>query len=561
VANNSRYSVFIAVMNPAVTEPFTPAHRQPAWSGLENHAARLRTTRVAELFERDAARFATLSFGHRGLLLDLSKQSIDAPALAALVALAEQTRLPEGIDALFAGEHLNFTEDRAVLHMALRDACAAPPEDAASLAQSQQRMRAFAAALRSGTMTGASGKPIRIVVNLGIGGSDLGPRMAAQALVPAGSGATPEVRFVANIDRRELDEALADADPASTLFIVSSKSFATAETLANAQAARSWLQAGLGAGCDPALHFAAVSNAIDAAAAFGIPAERVFPLPEWVGGRYSVWSTIGLPLMIAIGESEFDAFLAGARAMDEHFRSAPPGENLPVLMGLAGLWNTDFLGIESLALLPYAHGLRSFAAWLQQLEMESNGKRCLRDGSASVVHTSPIVWGGVGTVGQHAFHQLFYQGTRRVALDFIVPVGADDASQRALVENAFAQSAALMAGRSLDAALASLRAKGLAESEAAALAPHLACPGNQPSTTVLLPALDAFALGQLMALYEHKVFVQGWIWGINSFDQYGVELGKEMARSLSSGSRENRDPSTAGLMAAAEAMRRTPDRS
>ncbi|NMG56274.1 glucose-6-phosphate isomerase [Aromatoleum aromaticum] len=557
VANNSKHSVFIAV-----TEPFTPPHRLSAWSTLENHAARLRTMRVAELFKRDAARFATLSFGHRGLLLDLSKQSIDAPALAALVDLAGQARLPDGIEALFAGEHLNFTEDRAVLHMALRGACAAPLEDTATLAQSQQRMRAFTVALRSGTMTGATGKPIRLVVNLGIGGSDLGPRMAAQALIPTGLQATPEVRFVANIDRRELDEALADADPASTLFVVSSKSFATAETLANAQAARAWLQAGLGAGGDPALHFTAVSNATDAAAAFGIPAERVFPLPEWIGGRYSVWSTIGLPLMIAIGASEFDAFLAGARAMDEHFRTAPPGENLPVLMGLAGLWNTDFLGIESLALLPYAHGLRSFAAWLQQLEMESNGKRCLRDGSGSVIHTSPIVWGGVGTVGQHAFHQLFYQGTRRVALDFIVPVAAaDDVSQRSLVENAFAQSAALMSGRDLDTALASLRAKGLAESEAAVLAPHLVCPGNQPSTTVLLPALDAFSLGQLMALYEHKVFVQGWIWGINSFDQYGVELGKEMARSLSAGSGENHDASTAGLMAAAEAMRRTPDRS
>ena len=540
-----------------MTEPFTPPHRQPAWSTLDNHAARLRTTRVTELFERDAARFAALSFGHRGLLLDLSKQSIDAPALAALVDLAGQARLPDGIEALFAGEHLNFTEDRAVLHMALRGACPAPPEDAATLAQSQQRMRAFAAALRSGTMTGASGKPIRVVVNLGIGGSDLGPRMAAQALVPTGLRVTPEVRFVANIDRRELDEALAGADPASTLFIVSSKSFATAETLANAQAARAGLQAGLGAGCDPALHFAAVSNATDTAAAFGIPAERVFPLPEWVGGRYSVWSAIGLPLMIAIGESRFDAFLAGARAMDEHFRNAPPSENLPVLMGLTGLWNTDFLGIESLALLPYAHGLRSFTAWLQQLEMESNGKRCLRDGSGSAVHTSPIVWGGVGTVGQHAFHQLFYQGTHRVALDFIVPVGADDVSQRSLVENAFAQSAALMAGRSLETALGSLRDKGLAQTEAAVLAPHLVCPGNQPSTTVLLPALDAFSLGQLMALYEHKVFVQGWIWGINSFDQYGVELGKEMARSLSAGARENHDASTAGLMAAADAMRRS----
>lgn len=508
------------------------------------------------LFERDHARFDTLSFRHDGILLDLSKQALDLPALATLVELAEQSGLRTGIDELFEGRHLNFTERRAALHMALRGGCRAPDSEASELARTRARLSEFVAALRECSVNGATGERIRLVVNLGIGGSDLGPRMAVEALATPGDRSDLEVRFVANIDPRDLDETLADADPAATLFIVSSKSFSTAETLANATAARAWLRAALGPDADLTSHFAAVSNATEAAVAFGILPERVFPLPEWVGGRYSVWSAIGLPLMLAIGEDGFDQFLAGGRSMDEHFHDAPLARNLPALMGLTGLWNTDFLGIETLALLPYAHGLRSFAAWLQQLEMESNGKRCLRDGSPTAVPTSPIVWGGVGTVGQHAFHQLFYQGTRKVALDFIVPVGEDEPRQRALVDNALAQSAALMAGRDHDAALTGLRDKGLGESEAARLAPHLVCPGDQPGTTLLLPELNPYTLGQLMALYEHKVFVQGWIWGIDSFDQYGVELGKEMARQVAGGGTREQDSSTAGLLAAAASMRK-----
>ncbi|WP_332671215.1 glucose-6-phosphate isomerase [Aromatoleum sp.] len=539
-----------------MTESFIPPQHLPAWTSLERHAARLGQTRRIVLFERDPARFDTLSFRHDGLLLDLSKQALDLPALATLVELAEQSGLRTGIGELFAGRPLNFTERRAALHMALRGSCPAPDNGAAELSHTHERVREFVAALRAGRLNGATGERVRLVVNLGIGGSDLGPRMAVEALAGPRNRNDPEVRFVANVDPRDLDEALADADPASTLFIVSSKSFSTAETLANAAGARAWLQAALGASVDLGPHFAAVSNATDAAVAFGIPPERVFPLPEWVGGRYSVWSAIGMPLMLAIGEDGFDEFLAGGRSVDEHFRDAPLAHNLPALMGLTGLWNTDFLGIETLALLPYAHGLRSFAAWLQQLEMESNGKRCLRDGSASAVPTSPIVWGGVGTVGQHAFHQLFYQGTRKVALDFLVPVGDDDPRERALVDNALAQAAALMTGRDHDAAFAGLRDKGLAEAEAARLAPHLVCPGDQPGTTLLLPELTPYTLGQLMALYEHKVFVQGWIWGIDSFDQYGVELGKEMARQVAAGGSREQDSSTAGLLAAAASMRK-----
>ncbi len=536
-----------------MTENFTPPHRLPVWRQLTAHAERLADLSVRQLFTTDATRFASLSRRCGDLLADFSKQRLDAAVLADLVLLAEHTGLRDGITSLFAAGNTNYTERRPALHMAARGGCPPP----AGAETDSRPMRRFAAALRAGGIRGASGTPLRTVINLGIGGSDLGPRMAAEALHGGrnrDAASAPDVRFVANIDPRELDEALTGADPASTLFIVSSKSFSTAETLANAQAARAWLNAsGI---ADTAAHFAAVSNATAAAAAFGIAAERVFPLPEWIGGRYSVWSTIGLPLLIATGEAAFDDFLAGARAMDQHFFHTPLADNLPVLLGLTGLWNADFLGLGTLAVLPYAHGLRHFTPWLQQLEMESNGKRALRDGSVTATPTSPVVWGGVGTVGQHAFHQLLYQGAHTVPIDFIVPVGADEPRQRALIDNALAQAAALMAGRDLDAARTTLRARGLPPDEVERLAPHLVCPGNQPSTTLLMPKLDAFNLGRLLALYEHKVFVQGWIWGINSFDQYGVELGKDMARALASGAAGDQDASTAALAAAAEAMRR-----
>lgn len=539
----------------ATDSPASPT-RFPAWAELGAHAVRLRHQRIEALFDADPARFEQARLEHDGLIADFSKQLIDPTARESLVALAQQACLPEAIHALFAGEALNFTEDRAALHMALRGGCALPDADAAPQRTTLARMREFARGLGDGTVKSATGVAFRDVINLGIGGSDLGPRMAGEALRAGKQAGLPRVHFVANIDPSELEEALAEADPRTTLFIVSSKSFSTAETLANARAAVEWLEAGLGADADYGAHLCAVSNATAAAIAFGIPEERVFPIPAWVGGRYSVWSAIGLPFLIAIGEAGFDALLAGAASIDTHFRTAPLDENIPVMMGLTGLWNTDFLAIESLAVLPYAHGLRSFPAWLQQLEMESNGKRCLRDGTTSAVHTSPIVWGGAGTVGQHAFHQLFYQGTRRVALDFLVPVLGDRASEHALVENALAQSAALMSGRDLAAAQRALENAGLPPDQVEKLAPHLVCPGNQPSTTLLVAGLSPHTLGQLMALYEHKVFVQGWIWGINSFDQYGVELGKEMARALSDPDAGVQHAATAGLIDTIDEMRR-----
>lgn len=537
------------------TERVCPPHDLPAWQALAAHADRLRTIDLSALFASDPGRFERFSMEHDRLVADFSRHALDDAALDSLFELADQSGLQSAIEDLFSGARLNFTENRAALHMAMRGSCPIPDADAEAVLATAKEMRAFARGLRNHELTGATGRPFRRVINLGIGGSDLGPRMAVEALSRFSERA-PAVSFVANIDPLELDEALIDADPHTTLFIVSSKSFTTAETMANAHAARDWLTAALDEGADISAHFAAVSNAPAAAAAFGIAPRRVFTLPEWVGGRYSVWSAIGLPLMIAIGESAFDRFLEGGRSMDMHFRTAGFRGNLPVAMALVGIWNTDFLDIESLAVLPYAHGLRSFPAWLQQLEMESNGKRCLRDGTTSKVATAPIVWGGVGTVGQHAFHQLFYQGMRRVALDFIVPAGDTGNGRHALLENALAQAAALMAGRDLAAARAHLRRKNVPDIEIERLAPHLVCPGNQPSTTLLLPEIEPYTLGQLLALYEHKVFAQGWIWGINSFDQFGVELGKEMARSIAAPHGEARDVSTDGLMTAAARLRK-----
>jgi len=543
---------------------FTPPQYLPAWTALAAHACRLANQPLSSLFASDpdrAHRF-TLTFENpteldqTALIADFSKQQLDDEILADLFRLARETRLDRGIHNLFHGEQVNFTEKRAASHMSMRGGCPPPPGNGADT----RAMRTFAFDLREGLLTGSAGKTIRHLINLGIGGSDLGPRLAVEALADprgniVGGIELARVDFVANVDPRELDTVLARADAASTLFVISSKSFNTPETLANAKAARQWLYSQLGNDIDISAHFAAVSNATEAAAAFGVRPDRVFSLPDWVGGRYSVWSAIGLPLLVAIG-GMFDDFLVGGRIIDDHFRLTPFEQNLPVWLGLVGLWNSSFLGIESIAALPYAHGLRNFPRWLQQLEMESNGKHTLRNGNRTETATAPIIWGSAGTIGQHAFHQLLYQGTRKVALDFIVPVGEDnDPRQRILVDNAIAQAAALMSGRDLDAARASLVRRGLSTAEIEQLAPHLVSEGNQPSTTIMLPRLDPFHLGALLALYEHKVFVQAWIWGINPFDQYGVEHGKEIARALASGEMGEQDASTAQLARLAEEFR------
>ncbi|MDD5296389.1 MAG: glucose-6-phosphate isomerase [Rhodocyclaceae bacterium] len=540
----------------------TPVTQLPAWDALLQARDRLAGTHLNQLFANDPARpdarFNGLSLRLENLLFDYSKQRVTPETMELLVALAEARDMSAGIRRMAAGELINFTERRAALHIALRGPGkwqVSGHEVNSEVEGTLWRVAKFVSALRSGQVLGATGKPIRRVVNIGIGGSDLGPRMAARAL--AAFAGPVAVDFVANVDPTELQAVLAGAEPAETLFIASSKTFTTVETLTNAGSARDWIIAHLGEAAVPR-HFAAVSNNVSTACDFGIPAERIFAMAEWVGGRYSMWSAIGLPLACAIGMEGFGELLAGAAEMDQHFLSAPLAQNMPVIMGLLGIWNADFQDASSLAVLPYCHALADLPAYLQQLEMESNGKRVLADGTPVGVHTSPILWGGPGTVGQHAYHQLMYQGTRTVATDFIVVVGDDSPAQRVLVDNALAQSAALMAGKTAETAKAELLARGISPAEAERLAPHVACPGNQPSSTLLMPHLTPRSLGRLVALYEHKVFVQGWIWGINSFDQYGVELGKQMARSIEAmrGDPSRLDASTRGLMAAVDNCRR-----
>ena len=517
----------------------------PQWQALLAHGERLRGGTLSGLFAADPQRVDRFTFRAEGILADFSRQRLDAPARAALFELARAARLEDAIAALFAGEPLNFTEQRAALHMAMRGGAPMPAQDAAMLQDTDARMRDFSRRFHSGALLGHDGTPLRTVIHLGIGGSDLGPRLACEALAPV-TGA-PVVRFVANLDPHALEAALAGVDPRETLFILSSKSFRTTETLNNARAARAWLEQHFGRDQDFTAHFAAVTHARDDAIAYGVAPAYVFALPVWVGGRYSVWSAVGLPVLLSLGEAGFDALLNGAREMDAHFRTHALEDNLPVQLGLVDLWNASVLKHGTRAVLPYAHGLRTLPAWMQQLEMESNGKRCQRNAQPCTLPTAPVVWGMEGTLGQHAFHQLLYQGMRDTALEFIV-VRPHNAATRQLAENALAQAAALMQGRSLERARAHLAQHGYDDGRREALAPHLTCRGEQPSTTLLLPALTPHTLGRLLALYEHKVFVQGWIWGINSFDQFGVELGKELAHALNTGQPPD-DPATHALLA------------
>lgn len=529
----------------------------PTAQALHRHCDAVRNITMRDLFAGDATRFERFSCAADGLLLDYSKQRITPAVMAELLALADEARLQDGIAAMLSGEPVNFTENRAALHCAARMFEATPGTARAEIAATRKRLDAFVARVRAGDFVGATGQPIRHVVHLGIGGSDLGPRLLAEAFVPS-LPAQLELSFAANVDDTEIRAILDRANPAETLFIVASKSFSTAETLFNARTARAWLSATLGDDADLSRHFVAISNNVAAAVAFGIAEEATFPMPEWIGGRFSVWSAIGLPLMLAFGSEVFDDFLAGGRSMDSHFASAPFAANLPVITALLGIWNATFLGLDGHAVLAYSHRLRSLPAYLQQLEMESNGKSVDQQGRPTSWQTAPIIFGGAGTVGQHAYHQLFYQGTRKVAFDFVLPIcTSPSASDRSLFGNALAQSAALMLGRTLDEARLELHGRGLDDAEIDRLAPHLVCHGNQPSTTLLMPSVTPFTLGQIIALYEHKVFVQGWIWGINSFDQYGVELGKNMARDIEAGSDCRRDSSTVGLLAAIETMTRS----
>ncbi|AWN16916.1 glucose-6-phosphate isomerase [Salinisphaera sp. LB1] len=499
---------------------------QPGWKNLVALAAKNASQQMLDLFAADAARASRYSVAAAGVTLDYSKQRMDDDVRAALLELAEAQGVPQAREDMFAGRAINTSENRAAWHVALRAPDDAPMDDAVH--DVRRAMAGFADEVRSGRWTGFSGQPITDVLNIGIGGSDLGPRLICEALY---EGDGPRPHFVANVDPADLDDTLAGLNPATTLVIVTSKSFGTAETLANARVARQWLvDAGAGEG-DIAKHFVAVSTNAEAVSEFGI--ERMFGFWDWVGGRYSLWSAVGLSILLAAGPEQFEALLAGAHAMDEHFRTAPLADNLPAMLALAGIWNNNFLGLKSHCVVPYAQRLASLPAFLQQLEMESNGKSVTREGKPATVSTVPTIWGSVGTNAQHAYFQMLHQGDPAVDLDFVLPLSspeaAGDARERERVANCIAQAEALMCGRDSDALRAELEAQGLTGD---ALEHRLAArrfDGNRPSNMLVLDALDAHHLGALIAAYEHKVFVQGIIWNVNSFDQWGVELGKTMA--------------------------------
>ena len=503
----------------------------PAWQQLVPHAARQGSVHLCDLFDQDPGRGDRMVIDELGLYVDYAKHRVTAETLQLLVELAEQSRLRPQIDAMFAGEKINLTENRAVLHTALRaprsariyvDGVDVVPEVHAVL----DKMSVFAERVRQGEWLGFTGRRIRNIVNIGIGGSDLGPVMAYEALRYY-SERSLCFRFVSNVDGTDFAEAVVDLDPAETLFVVASKTFTTLETMTNAHSARRWLLAALEDERAVANHFVAVSTHATAVAQFGIDTANMFGFWDWVGGRYSMDSAIGLSTMIAIGPAHFRAMLAGFHAMDEHFRTAPFERNMPVILALLAVWYNNFLGAESIAVLPYDQYLKRFPAYLQQLTMESNGKSITLDGEPVHYQTGPIYWGEPGTNGQHSFYQLLHQGTRLVPCDFIGfcrslnPAGSH---HDLLLSNIFAQGEALAFGKTTDA----VRAEGTPDW----LAPHRTFEGNRPSTTILADQLTPEILGKLVALYEHSVFVQGVIWQVNSFDQWGVELGKVLARQI-----------------------------
>jgi glucose-6-phosphate isomerase len=525
------------------------------WADLAAHQAQRAEVKILSLFD-DPKRFAQFSAQADGLLFDFSKTTLTAQSMDLLLGLAQATGLAEKRAAMFSGAKINQTEGRAVLHTALRAAPDAQvmvdgknviPAVHATLA----RMAAFADDLRNGRFQGQGGR-ITDVVNIGIGGSDLGPAMATLALAPYHDG--PRLHYVSNIDGAHIADVLAPLNPQTTLIIVASKTFTTIETMTNAQTARDWMAAQVK---NPAAQFAALSTAAEKTAAFGIDPSRVFGFEDWVGGRYSIWGPIGLGVMIAIGPDNFAQFLGGARAMDDHFRNADLRQNIPVLLALVGIWHNQICGYASRAVLPYEQRLLRLPAYLQQLEMESNGKSVAMDGTDVPRHTGPVVWGEPGTNGQHAFYQLIHQGTRVIPCEFLLAKQGhepDLAHQHLLLAaNCLAQSEALMRGRSLDEAREMMRKKGLTGTELERQARHRVFAGNRPSTTLIYPKLTPFVLGQIIALYEHRVFVEGVILGINSFDQWGVELGKELALALEpmlkGGAVAGKDASTAALIA------------
>ena len=536
--------------------PATDALDQ-AWADFDRAAERASGVSIAGLFAAEPDRLERLRVDTAGLHIDLSKQSLTAEGLGAAVALARAAGVEAARGRLFGGFAVNSSEDRAVLHPALRaptgSAFAAKGQPvSAEVEVTRARMKVLADAIRSGEVRGATGERFRAVVHIGIGGSDLGPRLVWDALRPLDSPI--ELRFAANVDGADMLAALHGLEPATTLVVIVSKTFTTLETLANTQIARAWLVQALGEEGAGA-HLAAVSAAPEKTGPFGIPPDRVFAFADWVGGRFSIWSAVGLSCAIALGFEIFQAFLEGAAAMDAHFTTAPLEANAPVLMALTEVWNRNGLGRSVRAVVPYARRLALLPAFLQQLEMESNGKRVTREGSPVLRATAVTVFGDAGTNGQHAFFQLLHQGTDVIPVDIVLAADGDGPADMhaKLLANGIAQAEALTIGRTEADVREELQAKGMDPAEIDALAPQRTFPGDRPTTTIVLPRVDAASLGALLALYEHKVFVEGVLWGINSFDQWGVELGKTLAtrvaNELEGGAAGPHDPSTAALIA------------
>jgi glucose-6-phosphate isomerase len=534
--------------------------RKAAFAGLQKHRKRLTGTTMREQFAVDPDRFARFSVQSGDILLDYSKNRVDGEVMDALFELARLVDVEDRRDRMWAGEPINSTEGRAVLHMALRYQGSEPvlvngQDVMPGVRDVLEHIRMFSEQVRDGSIRGHTGETFTDIVNIGIGGSDLGPAMVTLALAPY---TRPDLRahYVSNVDGAHIADTLKGLDPSRTMFVIASKTFTTDETMTNAHTARAWLARELG---EEAVnnHFAAVSTNLAACDAFGIRQDRIFGFWDWVGGRYSVWSAIGLPVALAVGYDNFAKFLAGAAAMDEHFRTAPLEQNLPVIMALIGVWYRNIWGFSTQAVLPYDQRMSRFAAYLQQLDMESNGKHVSLTGKDVAWSTGPIVWGEPGTNGQHAFYQLIHQGTDIIPCDFLIAANPHEnlpPHHAKLVANVLAQSEALMLGKTDAEVIAELKAQGMDKAAIKALAPHKVFTGNRPSNTLFYRQLDPATLGSLVALYEHKVFVQGTIWNINSFDQWGVELGKQLAKAIlpaveGSVSGEDHDSSTQGLLA------------
>ena len=511
--------------------PATPVLSQlPSYEVIKTIAQSLKAASVVRMLEQEPNRAAEFTLTAAGLQLDYSKHLLDVQARQALLQLAEEAKLPAAIASLLAGEELNNTEQRPALHTLLRASSGGSlGSKFDEVVAARASMRQWADQLNAGELRGFSGSVITDVVNIGIGGSDLGPRLVTEALRPFhGSVAC---HYVANVDPADLQNTLLNLQAETTLFILCSKSFRTEETLTNSLVAREWMKQSGATDADLNKHFVAITSNLQAAADFGIPEENCLPLWDWVGGRYSVWSAIGLSCAIAIGWENFELFLAGAAAMDEHFQSAPLAENMPVMMSLLEVWYVNFFGANNHVVLPYDHSLQKLPDFLQQLTMESNGKRVNKSGELLDYHTGPVLWGSAGTMGQHSFHQLLHQGTQQCPADFILPLTTHTGmteQHRRLVANCIAQSRTMTVGRSIDEAKSSLLERGMDEASADELAPHLSMPGNRPNSVITMASLAPQTLGALLALYEHRTFCSAVLWGINPFDQWGVELGKEI---------------------------------